>query len=191
MPAFAIRFGLALLLGALCVFMPVRGQAALKDGDAFPDISLAGDLSEADQAYLGVSRVAPPYLLSRLSGRAFLVEMFSMYCPYCQREAQPLAEMFKNLQASRHKDQFKMIGIGVNNTAFEVGLFKKKFPTPFPLFADPDGVILAKLDVTATPTFYVIKRAESGGLTVVKTHIGHIEDPGAFLQEAFAAAGLK
>lgn len=191
MPAFAIRFGLALLLGALSVLLPVGGQAALKVGDAFPDVSLAGDPSEADQAYLGVSRTAPPYPLSRLTGRAYLVEMFSMYCPFCQREAQPLAEMFKTLQASRHKDQFKMIGIGVNNSVFEVDLFKKKFPTPFPLFADPDGVILARLEVTATPTFYVVKRTESGGLSVAMTHIGHIEDPDAFLREAFAAAGLK
>ncbi len=99
--------------------------------------------------------------------------------------------MYKELQASRHKDQFKMIGVGLNNSAFEVDLFKKKFPTPFPLFTDPDGAIMNALGITATPTFFVVKRTEAGGLTVVMTHVGHIEDRGAFLKEALAAAGLK
>lgn len=191
MIVYASRLGLALLLTCCCLLSPARGQATPALGDAFPDLELSGELSEADQHYLGVSRSRPPFLLSRLAGRAFLVEMFSMYCPYCQREAQPLAEMFKDLQASAHRDQFKMIGVGLNNSAFEVDLFKKKFPTPFPLFADPDGAIMNKLEITATPTFFVVKRSDAGELTVVLVHVGHIEDRAAFLKGAMAAAGLK
>lgn len=188
---------MARCLGLVCLVLflvggPLPGAAFAepKKGDAFPDLKLTGPITPQDRTYLGVSETtAMPFALSAATGEAFMIEFFSMYCPYCQREAANLAQLHKELQASPQRDKIRMIGVGINNSDFEVEFFRKKYESPFPLFSDPDGVILKQVGITATPTFVVVKR-EKGGFKVIKTHVGQIQDRAAFMKDMISAAGM-
>lgn len=180
-------------LGLVVLFLMLSGGVALaepKKGDAFPDLKLSGPITPQDRAYLSVPETtAMPFALSAAKGEAFMIEFFSMYCPYCQREAPNLAALFKEIQASPQRDKIRMIGVGINNSDFEVEFFRKKYESPFPLFSDPDGVILKQIGITATPTFVVVKR-DGASFKVIKTHVGQIPDRAAFMKDMFSAAGM-
>ena len=51
------------------------------------------------------------------------------------------------------RERIKLIGIGVNNTRFEVEQFRKVFGIPFPLFPDRSRDIAHLFEVRQTPTF--------------------------------------
>jgi thiol-disulfide isomerase/thioredoxin len=139
--------------------------------------------NNAEKEYLGLSGKGT-FSLSQVKARMLIVEVFSMYCPICLREAPVVNDLHTLIgkDAVSRKD-VKLIGIGIGNTPFEVEVFRKKFNVPFPLFAD-DGFELQKIskDRFRTPTFLVARIGPDSTLKVTKTHIGTIKNIAEFLK---------
>lgn len=132
--------------------------------------------AEADKrAYLGLSendRFSP----ADIAGRLLLIEIFSMYCPHCQREAPAVNRLYEAIEASESlRGQVKMIGIGVGNSDFEVNHFRNHYQIAFPLFPDEDFVIHQSLGEVRTPFFIITAAGSLDKGKILWTGAGNLE----------------
>lgn len=155
------------------------------------DLELAGPVAKSAAAYLGVPAGEGGVRLSRVKADFLLVEVFSMYCPYCQAEAKNVNALYELLQKSPAAARVKMLGIGAGNTPFEVGFFRDKYGVPFPLFPDAEFACHKSLQGPGTPYFLLLKADGTGAFTVLYGKLGAFGDPGKFLDTVLAKAGLK
>lgn len=124
-------------------------------GDTLVDMRLDTPEAPATRAYLGLpdDQTFDPVTIA---GKLMVIEIFSMYCPHCQREAPAVNEVYKAIQASPIlREQVKMIGIGVGNSSFEVDHFRQHYQIEFPLFPDEAFVIHQALGEVRTPFFII------------------------------------
>ena len=111
----------------LCLLMSwlftVRAQAAAPPevGGVLPDILLDAPKDAGDHSYLGLSWWSRPFKIPAIKARVVIIEIFSMYCPYCQAEAPKVNTLYEKIEADPAlKGRIKVIGIGVGNSAYEV-----------------------------------------------------------------------
>ena len=146
-------------------------------GATFPDMPLTGTLTPEQSAYL--SPTGGELRPSTIAADYLLVEVFSMYCPICQRDAPMINDLYERLQGSELGRRIRLIGIGAGNTTFEVDFFRKKFSVPFPLFEDTRYEYHKALGEVGTPAFYLVDRAR--GLAVLFFHEGGIKSLDEFI----------
>ncbi len=159
-------------------------------GETLPEFALPPPSSQAHADYLGVGTDAP-VRVPAVKAPVVIIEIFSMYCPYCQAEAPRVNELYHKIgQDPDLKDRIKIIGIGVGNSQFEVDVFRKKYDIPFPLFPDGDYEAYNILGKTRTPFFIVIKNNEDGSHQVVYSKLGAFEGVDEFLEVVLKASGL-
>ncbi len=150
-------------------------------GETLPSIQLPVPKSLVEKSYLGLSREGS-FTIPQIKARVVIIEIFSMYCPYCQREAPNVNQLYAKIEQNPAlKGKMKIIGIGVGNTPFEVGTFKKKYNVPFPLFADADYVIHKIYGEVRTPYFIGVKINPDGSHRVVYSRLGAFEGVDQFL----------
>nr|NJM00883.1 TlpA family protein disulfide reductase [Desulfobacula sp.] len=155
------------------------------------DFLLPGPDTPLHQQYLGLSTDAP-FSLGQIRARVVIVEIFSMYCPVCQREAGNINALFRLIQSNPAlKDKVKLIGIGAGNSAFEVDFFRKTYNIEFPLFSDTDFSIHKKIGEVRTPHFFGLSLTEGGGFSVFFTGTGDPSTPETFLQSLLKASGIN
>jgi peroxiredoxin len=108
-----------------------------------------------------------------------------MYSPICQAEAPNVNKVHDLIESNPDlKSRVRLIGIGIGNTPFEVGVFKKKYDIKFPLFPDDSFRIQkASRQRFRTPTFLTVQKKGSENIAVSNIHIGGIDDVNAFLKE--------
>lgn len=173
---------------AVMVF-PAAAETAPAVGGVLPDFSLTAPADRGERAYLGVSG---SFKIPKIKAQVVIIEIFSMYCPYCQREAPKVNDLYEKIEANpKLKGKIKIIGIGAGNTAFEVDTFKKKYRVPFPLFADPDFKIYEKLGRLRTPYFIGVNVNADGSHKIFFSKLGAFEDVDAFLSSMISLSGLK
>jgi peroxiredoxin len=115
-----------------------------------------------------------------------------MYCPYCQKEAPNVNRLYEKIEADPAlRGKLKLIGIGVGNSAFEVGVFRKKYSIPFPLFPDGDFVLHKLLGEVRTPYFIGVKIGPDGSHQVIHSRLGAFESVDKFLDEIVKTSGMK
>ena len=125
-------------------------------GDWLVEMRLDAPLSADKQAYLGLSDSSSPFDPTTITGRLLIIEIFSMYCPHCQREAPAVNRLYQAIETSEAlRGKVKMIGIGVGNSNFEVDHFRKHYKIEFPLFPDEDFVIHKAMGEVRTPFFII------------------------------------
>ncbi|MFH0960825.1 MAG: redoxin family protein [Pseudomonadota bacterium] len=141
----------------------------------------------ADKKYLGLSD-GKNFQLPQVKARLLIIQIFSMYCPVCQRDAHAVNELHDLLQkVPGLRDEVKMIGVGTGNTPYEVNVFREKFKVAFPLIPDDNFAIQKALsDEIRTPTFLVVKPTAEGKLEIVLTKVGEINESGEFLKRIMA-----
>jgi thiol-disulfide isomerase/thioredoxin len=152
------------------------------EGGKLPGIKIAIPADPGYQVYLGVKGEGT-FALPQIKASIVIIEIFSMYCPHCQKEAPNVNDLYSKIQGSEKlKNKVKLVGIGVGNSSFEVEYFKKTYSIQFPLFPDNDFVIHKLLGEVRTPYFIGIKNHKDGSLTIFYSKLGAIADNASFLK---------
>ncbi len=136
------------------------------EGEAFPKITLSVPQSASEKDYLGIKGKGS-FKLSQIKADVVIIEIFSMYCPYCQKEAPMVNELFQIIDKRGLKEKIKIIGVGAGNTLFEVDFFKNQYAVPFPLFPDESFSIHKSVGNVRTPYFFVIKINADGSNKII------------------------
>ena len=151
--------------------------------DVFPDLELNGSLTPEQAAHLGVETA--PLKVSDIKGDYLLVEVFSLYCPICQRDAPGVNDMRREIMAADPGGTIRFIGIGAGNTPFEINFYAKKYQADFPLFHDEDFVAHKALNNVGTPAFYLVDL--KSGLKLLFFHEGELGDYKVMLDSVLKA----
>jgi peroxiredoxin len=186
-------YGLAIVTALVLAFHPVPTLPASppQKGDIFPEISLTIPQDPAHQDYLGIEGEGQ-LKIPQVKAEAVIIEIYSMYCPHCQREAPRVNELYQAIEQSpKYRGKFKIIGIGTGNSAFEVEVFRKKYKVPFPLFPDADYSIHKRLGEVRTPYFIGVKIKEDGTNEIFYSKLGGFKKADDFLQLMVELSGIK
>ena len=160
-------------------------------GGQLPDIQLAVPKDSAEKGYLGFWGFGS-FKIPEIKSRVVIIEIFSMYCPYCQREAPYMNQLYAKIeQDPALKGKIKLIGIGAANTLYEVGVFKTKYNVPFPLFPDGDLAIHKKVGGVRTPYFIGVNINADGSHQIFYTKLGVFDNVDEFLGNIIKLSGLK
>jgi len=168
--------------------------ALMAESEPLPQLVLPVPADEHHRTYLGlqVGGDGATFEVVEIDADILLIELFSMYCPYCQAEAPVLNELYDKIQNnSSLKDRFKLIGIGVGNTTFEVEHFRNTYKIPFPLFPDDDFSIHKKIGEVRTPYFFAVGINKDGTHRILYSHAGRLENHDQFINMLLQRAGLK
>lgn len=156
--------------------------APLAEGGKLPDIRLSIPADPNYRAYLGIKGEGT-FSLTQIKASVVIVEIFSMYCPHCQKEAPNVNDLYAKIQSSEQlKDKVKLVGIGVGNSPFEVEYFKKTYSVQFPLFSDGEFIVHKQLGEVRTPYFIGIKNHKDGTHTLFYSKLGAIADNAGFMK---------
>ncbi len=160
-------------------------------GETFPDINLSMPEKASEKEYLGLTGKGI-FKVSQIKAELVILEIFSMYCPYCQKEAPNVNELYQlvNKKAGL-KDKIKIVGVGAGNNLFEVDVFRKQYSIQFPLFPDESFTVHKAVGEVRTPYFFVIKNNADGTNKLIYSKVGSIQDPNQFLDIIIKEAGLQ
>ena len=159
-------------------------------GGVFPEIELLKPDNLAELKYLGLSG-SGTFKINQIKADVVIIEIFSMYCPYCQAEAPAINQLYGLIENNQaYKNKIKIIGIGINNSLFETNIFKKKYKVEFPLIPDGDFKLHKIIGEVRTPYFIVVK-LKGGGKEVIYSKLGARGDNKAFIQQIVKSSGLK
>jgi len=162
-----------------------------EEGGVLPDVILSLPDEPVHQKYLGITENKKAFHISEIDAEILLIEIFSMYCPYCQKDAPAVNELYDKIaQDGNLKDKIKLIGIGAGNSPFEVDFFRNTYKIQFPLFADGDFSIHKRLGEVRTPFFIGVKIKKDGTHNIFYTKQGAIEDAPKFLSLILDKAGI-
>jgi thiol-disulfide isomerase/thioredoxin len=153
-------------------------------------LSTPDKIGEID--YLGLDKNSRSFKLSQIDSPAVLIEVFSMYCIYCQQAAPQVNELYRLIEKNGLADKIKVIGIGTGNSHQEADIFKDKFTVTFPLFPDFREGVSTVLKTKSTPTF-VLLSARGRHIRTLCRYEGKFFNAEQFLAEirkAMATEGL-
>ncbi len=176
----------ALLYGqGICAGPPVVGGV-------IPDFTLSAPKDSGQKSYLGLSWLGGKFTVPKIKADVVIIEIYSMYCPYCQAEAPKVNALYERIEADPAlKGKIKLIGIGVGNSSYEVNVFKERYNVPFPLFPDGDFVIHKLMGEVRTPYFIGVRINKNGSHRVFFSKLGAFESVDQFLSQMIKLSGLR
>jgi peroxiredoxin len=153
-------------------------------GDHLPTFSMTAPDSAEHRSYLGLPTEASQFTLADMDAPAVLIQIFSMYCPICQREAPEVNELYAALHREGLADSIKILGLGAGNSDLEVQVFQERYDVPFPLISDPDYVLHKAFGGVGTPYFVLAQPTGlvEGGHVVRLSHLGAFDSMEEFLE---------
>ena len=187
-----LRYRIVWVLILIALMSPAAVLAqALQKGGQLPSIVLPIPKSAEERAYLGLSGTGT-FKIPQVKADAVIIEIFSMYCPFCQKDAPGINELYDQIQQDPTlRDKIKMIGIGAGNSTFEVETYKKTYQVPFPLFPDKDYVIHQACGEVRTPYFIGVKTQKDQSHQIFLSQQGGFPGAQPFLEQILEESGLK
>jgi thiol-disulfide isomerase/thioredoxin len=163
-----------------------------KVGSPLPAIELPMSNNPADLQYLGLPAGGKFFKVNQVKAKVVILQIYSMYCPYCQAEAPNVNRLYAAIENSPAlKDKIKIIGIGAGNTQFEIGTYKKKYTVALPLVPDADFKIHKIMGEVRTPYFIAGKLGDGDKTEVIYSRLGALGDIDVFLKLLVNLSGLK
>lgn len=160
------------------------------DGETLPNIEFPAPDDPSERRYLGLSG-GKNFKIQEVKADVVIIEIFSMYCPYCQREAPKINKLYNNIERNTSTSgKIKLIGIGAGNSSFEVEVFKKKYHVPFPLIPDGDFSLYDALGKVRTPYFIGVKINPDGTNQIIYSKLGALKGEDRFLDLILKRSGL-
>ena len=142
----------------------------------------------AEREYLKIDQ--GPFHLSQIDSAVLIVEIFSIYCPFCQKEAPNVNSLFRTILANPSiESRVKLLAIGAGNSLYEINAFRDLFKVKFPLIPDGDFSVHKILGEVRTPYFFVLLKKPTG-MQVVYSRDEGFGDPEAFLELVCARTGI-
>ena len=170
---------------------PIGAKSPPKKSGSLPAIKLAVPKDPAHRSYLGLSGEGL-FDISQIKADMVIIQIFSMYCPLCQREAFRVNALYESIEKNPNtRGRLKLIGIGAGNSGFEVEIFLKTYDVPFPLFSDADSSIHKSLGEVKTPYFLGIKINDDRRPDIFYSKVGGFEKADDFLKMMLELSGLK
>ena len=183
---FVVCFGFLLLTVSTAL------SAESKDDSTLPELTLTAPENSEHLEYLGLTvQPGEQFKLTDIQADILIIELFSMYCPYCQKEA-PLVNEFYELARQKENTgvKVKIIGLGASNSQFEVEHFATTYEVSFPLFPDKDMSMYKALGGDGTPGFVGFKLKDSNPPVNVLRNSGGFYSAEDFYQDILANSGL-
>ena len=161
-----------------------------ENGSLLPEFTMPVPEESNYRVYLGLNESADKtFSVYDIDTDILMIELFSMYCPFCQEEAPAVNELYELAEKLPETGpQFKIIGLGANNSSFEVNHFRATFDIAFPLFSDKDMALYKLLKGAGTPGFIVAKRGVDGTFSIIHQQSGGFNGAEQFLREMLAKA---
>jgi len=179
MKTLCLRLTVALVMFAL-PGMASAGKAPAA-GELLVGIRLDDPETPEKRAYLGLAE-SGSFDPTSITGRLLIIEIFSMYCPHCQREAPAVNRLYQAIEASETlHGRVKIIGIGVGNSAYEVNHFRNHYQVAFPLFPDEDFIIHQSVGEVRTPFFIIADIGPNDKGRVLWTGAGNMDKVETFI----------
>ncbi len=150
------------------------------------DFTLPAPKTPEHKAYLGLTS-DQPFTLDQVKADILLIEIFSMYCPICQREAPKVNTLYQQIGEHKNKS-IRLIAIGAGNSDFETNYFKETYAIDFPLFSDGKFIIHKKVGEKGTPFFIGMNPSAPKNERIFFTHTGEIKNMDQFLNELLKAS---
>ncbi len=184
-------FVILTILFSTMVLPAVAANKPPEKGETLPVFNLPIPKNSIERSYLGISGDGF-FKIPQIKTKVVIVEIYSMYCPYCQKDAPGINELYNLIEKNPDlKNKIKIIGIGAGNTSFEVETYKKTYQVPFPLFPDKDFAIHKACGEVRTPYFIVVKINDDGTHQIVHAQLGNYPGAEPFLEIILKASGLK
>ena len=80
------------------------------EGGVLPDFTLATPRDSGERDYLKLSFISQSFRIPELETQVAIIEIFSMYCPYCQAEAPNVNRLYDIIEGNpRFKGKIKII----------------------------------------------------------------------------------
>ncbi len=189
------RLLLFFMIMEICVFVSHPSVTTATSppckSDSLHEITLAVPSENNERNYLGLPS-SGRFKIHEIKAEIVIIEIFSMYCPHCQREASTVNTLYRTIEEHPLlKNRVKLIGIGVGNSPYEVGIFKKKYDIPFPLFPDKNFSIHKILNGVRTPYFIGATINNNEAYHVFYSEPGGIGDADQFLTMMLRLSGLS
>ena len=162
-----------------------------QQGGPLPSIMLPIPKDPEERVYLGLSGTGR-FRIPQIKAEVVVVEIFSMYCPYCQKDTPGINELYDKIQKDPNlRNRIKMIGIGAGNSAFEVETYKKTYGILFPLFPDADYAIHQACGEVRTPYFIGVSIQADKSHRIFLSQQGGFPGAQPFLAQVLKESGLR
>ncbi len=189
-----MKYFLGIVLSAFVIFFVEAGYAS-KTAPRYGELLASQKFRVPEDAkmrdYLGLVGIKGFFTIPQVKADVVIIYIFSMYCPYCQKDVPNVKEVYRLIQSRPDLyGKFKILGIGVGNSPYEVKLYKNKYELPFPLFDDKTYSLYYSLKGIRTPCFVVLYLTH-GGFKVIYSKPGTMNNALRFLDEILASPLLK
>ena len=145
-----------LLYPATCLSAGAPTGNVPATGDIFPAEDLKVPEKGIYRQYLGLDADKETFQLKDIQAEFAVVQIFSMYCPICQREAREVNKLYELIQGSDAADKVKLLAIAPGNSAFEVSVYREQYDVQFPLIPDGEYEWHKIMGEVGTPYFLIV-----------------------------------